>query len=192
MLVRVLVAAAIAAGLACAQGGETMGGGMGGGGGMGRGGGGGMGGGMGEGMGGGAMPRAQRQSKADILADKLKLKNDQKSEVEKILSNANEKAATVRNQINQQRQVVAQAMLAKASPEEIKKTLADYATVSAQMTGIESDAFGKIYAILKPNQQAKAAQAFEIMAGMFMGNPGGGGMGRGMGRGRSNGGGGER
>jgi hypothetical protein len=168
-----------------------MGGGMGGGGGMGRGGGGNSG--MGEGMGGGAMPRQQRQSKADMLADKLKLKNDQKSEVEKILSNANEKAGPVRTQLTQGRQVIAQAMLAKASPEDIKKLLGDYATVSAQMTGIESDAFAKIYALLKSNQQAKAAQAFEIMAGMFMGSPGGGGgMGRGMGRGRGDGGGGDR
>ena len=188
MLVRVLVAAALVAGLACAQGGDPMGGG----GGLGRGGGG-MNSGMGEGTGGGAMPRQQRQSKADMLADKLKLKNDQKSEVEKILSNANEKAGPVRTQLAQQRQVVAQAMLAKASADDIKKTLADYATISAQMTGLESDAFAKIYALLKPNQQAKAAQAFEIMAGMFMGSPGGGGgMGRGMGRGRGNGGGGDR
>jgi hypothetical protein len=178
MLVRVLVAAGVAVGLACAQGGETMGGGMGrGGGGMDRG--------MGEGTGGGgAMPRPQRQSKADMLADKLKLKNDQKSEVEKILSNANEKAGPVRTQLMQQRQVIAQAMLAKAGPEDIKKALADYAIISAQMTGIESDAFAKVYAILKPNQQAKAAQAFEIMAGMFLGSPGG--------RGRANGGGGDR
>jgi hypothetical protein len=161
-------------------------GGRGGGGGMGRGGGG-MGGDMGA-MGG--MPRAQRQSKADMLADKLKLKNDQKSEVEKILSNANEKAATVRGQLNQQRAMIATAMLQKASDEQVKKLFADYAALSGQMVGIESDAFAKIYAILKPNQQAKAAQTFEIMAGMFMGSPGGGG--RGMGRARGNGGGGER
>jgi hypothetical protein len=186
-----LIAAAITTGLVCAQGGEGMGGGQS----MGRGGGGGgggMGGDMGGGMGGGgAMPRAQRQSKADMLADKLKLKNDQKSDVEKILANANEKAGAVRTQLNQQRQVIAQAMLSKASADDIKKALADYAAISAQMTGIESDAFGKVYALLKPNQQAKAAQAFEIMAGMFMGSPGGGG-GRGMGRGRGNGGGGDR
>jgi hypothetical protein len=181
------MAAALVAGLACAQ--DDMGGmGRGGGGGMGRGGGGG--GDMGGGMG-GNMPRPQRQSKADILADKLKLKNDQKSDVEKILSNANEKAGPVRTQLNQQRQAIAQAMLSKASPDDIKKALADYAAISAQMTGIESDAFAKIYALLKPNQQGKAAQAFEVMSGMFMGSPGGG-MGRGMGRGRGNGGGGDR
>ena len=37
------------------------------------------------------------------------------------------------------------------------------------MTSIEAEAFGKLYALLKPNQQAKAPQAFELMAGMFAG-----------------------
>lgn len=183
MLVRILMAAALTAGLTFAQ--EDMGG-MGGRGGGGGGRGGGMGGEMG-GMGGG-MPRPQRQSKADMLADKLKLKNDQKSEVEKILMQANERASTVRGQIAQARAAIAQAMMKKASEQEIKKMYEDYAAVSAQMTGIEADAFGKIYAILKPNQQGKAAQAFELMAGMFMGQPGGAGGGRGMGRGNRGGG----
>src|SRR2546423_965386 len=78
MLVRYVFAVVVAAGLAFAQAGEEMGGGAGGGGG--RGGGGRGGGGM-DSMGGGGMPRMQRQSKLEMLADKLKLKNDQKSEV---------------------------------------------------------------------------------------------------------------
>ena len=41
------------------------------------------------------------------------------------------------------------------------------------MTNIEAEAFGKIYALLKPNQQSKAPQAFELMAGMFAGAPAG-------------------
>jgi len=126
-------------------------------------------------MGGGNMPRAQRQSKADMLADKLKLKNDQKSEVEKILMQANERAGAIRGQLQQQRAAIAQAMMNKATEGDLKKMYADYSAVSAQMTGIEADAFGKIYAILKPNQQGKAAQAFEMMAGMFLGQTGGGG-----------------
>jgi hypothetical protein len=162
----------------------------GGGGGMGRGGGGGGMGDMGGAGGGGGMPRAQRQSKADLLAEKLKLKNDQKTDVEKILSNANEKAGGIRNQLLQQRVAIASAMQQKAGEDQLKKLYADYAVLSTQMTGIESDAFAKIYAILKPNQQAKAAQAFEIMGGMFMGSSGGGGGGRGMRGNRSGGGGG--
>jgi hypothetical protein len=185
MLVRLLIAAGLAAGLLCAQD-DTMSGGMGRGGGGGMGGrGGGMGGDM---MGGGGAPRPQqRQTKAELLGEKLKLKNDQKTDVEKILVDANQKAASVRGELMQKRGEIAQAMAEKAGDEKIKKLLTDYAALSTQMTGIESDAFGKVYALLKPNQQAKAAQAFEIMSGMFMGNPGGGG-GRGMGRGNRGGG----
>jgi|ERR1051326_3784129 hypothetical protein len=185
MLVRCVFAVILAAGLAFAQAGEEMGGGAGGGRGMS--GGGGRGGGGMDSMGGG-MPRMQRQSKLEMLADKLKLKNDQKSEVEKILSNAMEKAGPVRTQLNQGRSVIAQAMLSKASDADIKKLLGDYATLSTQMTGIEAEAFGKIYAILKPNQQAKATQAFELMGGMFMGTPGGGMGGGGRARGNRGGG----
>ena len=48
------------------------------------------------------------------------------------------------------------------------------------MTGIEAEAYGELYALLKPNQQAKAPQAFELMAGIFAGGmPGGAGRGRG-------------
>src|ERR1041384_3413067 len=88
MMVRVILAAAFAAGLAPAQPGGGRGGERGGGGGSrtGRGG-------MGDDMGGmgGMMPR--RQSRLEMLEDKLKLKSDQKAEVEKIFSAAAEKAA---------------------------------------------------------------------------------------------------
>jgi len=177
MVVRFLLAALMAAGLASAQPG-----GGGGGGGMGEGmGGGSRGGGMGsEGMGSGmTMPR--RQTKLEMFEDKLKLKSDQKTEVERILSAAAEKAGPVRDQLNEARKAVANAILSKAGDADMKKMLADYAAVSAQLTGIEADAFAKIYAQLKPNQQQKAAQAFELMAGIFSGGGGGGAMGRGRG-----------
>ena len=56
--------------------------------------------------------------------------------------------------------------------------LDQYAGVAAQMTAIETKAFGKVYALLNPNQQSKAPAAFELMAGMFGGAPGGRGRGR--------------
>ena len=184
-MVRVILAAAFAAGLALAQPGGSgegvSGGGMGGGGSRNGRGGDDMGGGMG-----GMMPR--RQSRLEMLEDKLKLKSDQKAEVERIFSAAAEKAAPVRDQLTKGRQVIAQAMLSKAGDDDIKKLLADYATVTAQMTGIEAEAFAKIYALLKPNQQGKAPEVFVMMAGMFAGGGGGGG---GMSRGRGNRGGGE-
>ena len=172
-MVRFLLAAVVAVGLANAQPGGGMGEGMGGGGGS-RGG---MSGDrMGEGMG-GSMPR--RMSKLELFAEKLKLKSDQKAQVEQIFSAAAEKAAPVRDQLNKGRQVIASAMLSKASDDDIKKLFIEYTGVESQMLGIEAEAFGKVYALLKPNQQGKAAQAFELMAGMFSGGGGGGGRGRG-------------
>jgi hypothetical protein len=52
------------------------------------------------------------------------------------------------------------------------------------MTGIEAEAFGKLCALLKPNQQAKAPQAFELLVGVLAGGGQGGGMGGGSERGR--------
>jgi hypothetical protein len=82
------------------------------------------------------------------------------------------------------------AIIQKKSDEEMKPLLEAFTKVCAQMTAMEAEAFGKIYAGLKPNQQKNAAQAFELMAGMFMPQMAGGagrGMGRGQGAGASGG-----
>ena len=185
MLVRLMVTVALAAGLAVAQRGGGGGGGMGGEeGGMG----GGMGGAGGGGMEGGAMPRAQRQTKAEIFLDRLKLKSDQKEEAIKILSEEAQKARPLVEQINRGRSAIGTALLQKKTDEEMKPLLEAYTRVCGQMTALEADAFGKIYASLKPNQQKNAAQAFEVLGGVFMPTVGAGG-GRGMGRGQGTGGG---
>src|SRR5690242_19257800 len=94
MFRRLMLAGILAAAVASAQrgGGGGMGGGMGDdmGGGMGRNGGGEM------GMGGG-MPRAQRMSREDQIADKLKLNKQQKEQMEAVLSAAREKSAPLRD-----------------------------------------------------------------------------------------------
>jgi hypothetical protein len=179
MVLRFLLAAVLAAGFAFAQGGRGGGGGddMGGGGG-GFGGGGGMGG-MGEGMGGG-MRAAQKPTKAEQFMDKLKLNKDQKEEAVKILGEAAQKAAPIRDQINKGRQMIGTSILQKKSVDEMKPLMDAYTAVCGQMTALEVDAFSKIYAQLKPNQQKNAAQAFELMAGIFFPPVSGGG--RGMGR----------
>jgi LTXXQ motif family protein len=174
MLVRLLLTAVLAAGLASAQ----RGGGGGGGDEGGMGGGGGRGGDMG-----GTMPQVRRLTKSEMLMEKLKLNKEQKEEAATILSAAMEKAAPARDQLIRGRMVIANAITSKSSDEDIKKLLSQYTTVCATMTNIEAEAFGKLYALLKPNQQAKAPQAFELMAGMFAGGGPGGGMG-GQGRGR--------
>jgi hypothetical protein len=47
-----------------------------------------------------------------------------------------------------------------------------YAAAATEMAAIEARTFAKIYAMLKPNQQANAPQAFATMAGMFRPPPG--------------------
>ena len=173
MLVRFLLTAVLAAGFASAQ----------------RGGGGGDEGNIGVGgspsAGPGApMTQVRRQTKQEMLFDKLKLNKEQKEEAAKILSAAMEKAAPTRDLLTKGRIVIANNITGKGSEEELKKMWGEFTSVNATMTGIEAEAFGKLYALLKPNQQAKAPQAFELMAGMFAGGgmPGGGGGRGGEGR----------
>jgi hypothetical protein len=180
MLVRFLVTAVLAAGFTFAQRGGGLAddeGGIGGAAGMGgRGGGGDTGGGM---------PQMKRQTKQDMLLDKLKLNKEQKEEAVKILSAAMEKAAPARDLLTKGRIAIANSITGKASEDDLKKLLGQYTTVNLTLVGIETETFGKLYALLKPNQQSKAPQAFELLAGVFAGGGPGGGMGGGPGRDRS-------
>jgi len=137
------------------------------------------------GMGGGG-PR--RPNKVEQIAEKLKLSKEQKEDFAKILSAARERAMAVRTEMDKARADLAGAFI-DGSPDKIASMTTNYATVAAKMTAIEADAFGKIYAELKPNQQGKAEQAFEMMAGVFTAPAAGGGMNRGMGGGMGSGGG---
>jgi len=162
MLVRLLLTSMLAVTLASAQRGGM--GGMGGGGdsgGMGE-----MGGGMGSGMGGGGM-RAQRQTRADMIVEKLKLNKEQKDDFQNILSAGREEAAPLRQNLDAARVQIATALIEGKSDEEVKKAVADYTAVAARITALEVKAYAKLYATLKPNQQAKAEQAFELMAGIL-------------------------
>jgi Spy/CpxP family protein refolding chaperone len=127
------------------------------------------------------MPRVQRLSRTDQIADKLKLNKDQKEQLLNILSAAREEAAPIREQMDKARTQIAGSMI-DGKDDDSKKLLDAYPAVAAQMAGLEAKTFSKIFAILKPNQQGKAEQAFELMAGMFNAAPtnmsGRGGSGR--------------
>jgi len=147
-----------------------------------RGGGGGGGGEMG-GMGGNdmGMMRPQRQSRFDQFADKLKLNKDQKEQAQSIMDAAREEATPLREQLSKARINIADVLINNKGDEELKKAQDAYSGVVAQMTGVEAKAFQKIYALLKPNQQSKATQGWDLMADMFS-SSGRGGAGRGQGR----------
>ena len=171
MLVRSLLMAVLACGLAFAQRG---------GGGTGR-----DEGGIANAIGsGGGGAKVQHQTREEMLFDKLKLNKEQREEAAKILSTAKEKAAPTRDLLTKRRIAIANAITGKASDDDFKALLGEYTALNATMTGIEADAFGKLYALLKPNQQSKAPQTFQLMTGMFAGGGPGGGMGNGSGRGR--------
>ncbi len=179
MLQKLLLAGMLAAAMTFAQSGMGgMGeGGMGGGGGRGRASD------MGsmENMGGGA-PRARRLSKAEQIADKLKLNKEQREQLDSILSAGREKAAPIRDQMDKQRAQIAGALIGGKSGEEVDQMWAGYSATVAQMAAIETEAYGKIWAMLKPNQQSKGPQAFEMMAGIFSAPSRGASRGRGEGR----------
>ena len=172
MFVRFLLTAVLASGLAFAQ----------------RGGGGGMSRDEGGIANTAAIPggRAQvrSQTREDILFDKLKLDKEQREEAARILSAAMEKAAPTRDLLTKGRVAIANAITGKAGDDDFKAIMGEYTAANATMTGIEAEAFGKVYALLKPNQQSKAPQMFELITGMFAGGGLGGGMGDGWGRGR--------
>ena len=151
MLFRVLLVAALAAGLAPAQKGSKGGKGM------------------SDNM---EMPRAQqRLGRFDVIADKLKLSKEQKEQATNIFNAAQEAATPLVEQIATGRNRITGAIVQNQnSGPEFDKLIAAYTGVMAQMTDIEATAYGKLYAILKPNQQSKAPQVFaEQMSGLFAG-----------------------
>ncbi|MBZ5622353.1 MAG: hypothetical protein LAQ69_27020 [Acidobacteriia bacterium] len=169
MFVRLLLAAVLATTLASAQGKKGGGGG-------------------GSGMGGDAMGgamRMQRPTKIEEFADKLRLSKEQRDEVQPMLAAAYVESAPLRDQMDKGRVAIAGAMIEGKNADDIKKMLDDYTSLAAQMTAIETKAFAKVVGSLKPNQQSKAAPAFEPMAAVLERPARAGGGGRaGGGRGR--------
>jgi 2-hydroxychromene-2-carboxylate isomerase len=109
----------------------------------------------------------QQRNPYQQFADRVKL--DSKTQVpavEQILAEAAREAAPVGQQMLQLRQQLVNLAL-ENKPAEMKPIVDGYAVAAAKMAGIEARAFAKVYAMLKPNQQAGASQAFAIMAGMF-------------------------
>jgi Spy/CpxP family protein refolding chaperone len=172
MFLRLLLTASAAAALALAQGGSDMGG---------MSGKGAEAGGDLSSLGRNGMGRSSKPSPADLVVSKLKLTKDQTKEVETILEAANKEAAPLRQQLMQGRNALAGSMIA-GKTEDVEKVQKAYAEAETQMTALEVKAFQKIYDLLKPNQTAKAGEAFDLMAGVFD-PPTRRGMGFGMNRG---------
>lgn len=173
MFAKVLLTGLAVVALAAAQGMGSGGGQMGDPGGMGSpGGGGGRGGrdsgGMGGGdMGGGSM-HAQRESKADMIVNRLKLSGDQKSEFSTILESTAKDAGPIIQQVLKCRQDLANALLSGKSDADLAPVNQALGDAQFQMTGVEVKTFQRLVGLLKPNQVAKAPEAFDMMADIFI------------------------
>jgi hypothetical protein len=117
------------------------------------------------------------------FASKLKLDKVQSPEVDQILTAAATQAAAPAAQMLQMRQRLLNALRAN-NADEIKAAQDAYASAAAEVARIEATAFAKVYALLKPNQQKEASQAFALIAGLFSNVPAAGGGARGGARGR--------
>jgi hypothetical protein len=131
----------------------------------------------GGGLGGGALmrPGASSGLPTDINAprtipqqfsSKLKLDKTQGPAAEEILSAAATEAGPFAQQMVQSRQRLLNASLNK-NADETRAAETAYALAAAKIAVIEAAAFGKVYALLKPNQQKDAPQAFALLAGLF-------------------------
>lgn len=152
MVWRLLLAAAVAAGLASAQGHRG-------------------GGGNNNMSDMGEMPRVQRSTRFDTIAEKLKLNKEQKEQAAGFFDAAQEAAVPLNEEIaNGRKQIAGAIMGGQNSSENFARLMAAYTAVLSQMAGLEATAYEKLYAILKPNQQSKAAQVFaDQMPGLFAG-----------------------
>ena len=117
----------------------------------------------------GVMQRLPRMSRFDTIADKLKLSREQKEQAAAFFDAAQEAAAPLNEQIANGRNQIATAMIqGQNNGEGFDKLMNAYTAVLAQMDTIEATVYGKLYAILKPNQQSKASLVFaEQFPGLF-------------------------
>ena len=115
----------------------------------------------------GAPPMGGTQTPFEQFVDRLRL--DAKTQlpaVQRIFTETATQASSVGQEMVRLRQQALDAYLA-AKPDAAKQALDAYTIAAAKMTGFEAKAFGDVYALLKPNQQSKAPQAFELMGGLF-------------------------
>ena len=117
--------------------------------------------------GGGDTPGVRALTPLEQFAADLKMDvRTQGAAIEEALNDAAKDAAPVSDEMVAIRQRWINALLA-SRPDEAKAAATAYTAAAAKMTGIETRAFVRIYAPLKPNQQAGAAKAFDILAGFF-------------------------
>jgi hypothetical protein len=87
--------------------------------------------------------------------------------VDEILIGATRQGAAIDGEMLDIRRQMANAALRK-QPDEMKTLVGTYTEAATKMVTLETDAFRKVVALLRPNQQSRAPEAFTIMAGIFL------------------------
>lgn len=116
----------------------------------------------------------------EVLSGKLDLDYKvQQPAAQDIFGKVNSAATPIIPEMFTVRQKMLSAEVANR-PEIQKAAVDEYAVAAAKMAAVEVEAFKQVYALLKPNQQKKAADGFVVMAGMYLPRtaPRGGGGGR--------------
>jgi hypothetical protein len=126
--------------------------------------------------------RPQKETKADQMANRLKLSKDQKAEFLTILESTAKEAAPMMQDVMHSRNMLANALISGKGDAEIAAAVKAMNDAQFQMTGVEVMAFKRIVALLKPNQAAKAPEAFDLMGDIFLPRGGGGGGAGGLAR----------
>ena len=116
-----------------------------------------------------------RQTKGEQFRDKLGLSKEQQEETQKLLIAASRDAGPIRTRMENARVQIAGALIDGKGDDEINKAKAAYAAAAIEITNLEVKVFTEVYATLKPKQQAKAEQGFEVLSGIFTMQPSGGG-----------------
>lgn len=124
--------------------------------------------GQGKGGGGSGAPPMQTRDPAplDEFVDRLRLDENQVTQVQKILQGAaNEAVPVSAEMIKLRQQMLAIEMSGKS--DELAPVLSAYTTAAAKMTGIEIRAFDTVKTVLKSGQLSRVADGFVVIAGVF-------------------------
>ncbi len=113
---------------------------------------------------------------AEMLAEQLKLTKEQREQVQKILIDTAKELLPLRTQIEQMRAEIVGSIINGDAQNEIKKGTDALGAAEVQLTGIETRSFAQVCALLKPNQQSRAAAAFDLWTSV-LDPPGGSGRG---------------
>jgi hypothetical protein len=113
-------------------------------------------------------PREPRSlSRFDELAIRLGLDRDQKKAVRTLFDRASKEAEPVRQQMQQNRKELYEAVKGGKSEEEISALVQKQAPLYAQMAALEMRAFARMFKELDPNQHKKAEEMMPRFAGFF-------------------------